>query len=251
MNQVVLYPAIDIRGGRVVRLRQGDYADETVYGDDPVAVARAFADAGATWIHIVDLDAARSGDPLNRRVVGAVAAAVAGRAQVQTGGGIRTIDDAHALFDAGLARVVVGSAAVADPDLVSRVADVGAVAVGLDHRGGRLAVHGWTETTDATVTDALDRFGAASAFVITDIARDGELTGPDLDGLAAAAEQAPGRVIASGGVSSLGDVRALAAITGLHGVITGKALYEGRFDVAAALHTLAPAGSPSPPGCPS
>jgi len=235
---VLLYPAIDIRAGRVVRLRQGDYADETIYGNDPVAVAVSFADAGATWIHVVDLDAARSGDPVNRPVVAAIAAAVAGRAQVQTGGGVRRLDDARAFADAGVARVVMGSAAVAEPELVDRVIPIVPVAVGLDHRAGRLAVHGWTETTDATVAGALSRFAGAEAFVITDIARDGLLSGPDLDGLRAAALVAPGRVIASGGVATLDDVTALAALPGLHGVITGKALYERRFDVAAAVARL-------------
>lgn len=233
-----LYPAIDLRGGRVVRLRQGDYADETVYGDDPVAVAVAFADAGARWIHVVDLDAARSGEATNRPVVAAIADAVAGRSRVQTGGGVRGRADAEELAAAGVARVVMGSAAVAAPDLVATVAAVMPVAVGLDHRGGRLAVHGWTETTDATVAAALDRFEDAAAFVITDIERDGLLAGPDLDGLAAAAARAPGRVIASGGVASLDDVRALGAIPDLLGVITGKALYEGRFAVADALAAL-------------
>lgn len=234
----VLYPAIDLRGGRVVRLRQGDYAAETVYGDDPVAVARGFAEAGASWIHVVDLDAARSGEPVNRPVVTALAAAVAGRAWVQTGGGVRTMDDARALVDAGVARVVMGSAAVADPDLVERVAATVPVAVGLDHRNGVLAVHGWTEAADMTVAQALDRFAAAAAFVITDIERDGLLEGPDVDGLSAAAAVAPDRVIASGGVASLDDLAALAAVPALHGVITGKALYEGRFTVAAALDAV-------------
>lgn len=233
-----LYPAIDLRGGRVVRLRQGDYADETVYGDDPVAVAAAFTDAGARWIHVVDLDAARSGEATNRPVVAAIADAVAGRSRVQTGGGVRGRADAEELAAAGVARVVMGSAAVAAPDLVATVAAVMPVAVGLDHRGGRLAVHGWTETTDATVAAALDRFEEAAAFVITDIERDGLLAGSDLDGLAAAAARAPGRVIASGGVASLDDVRALGAIPDLLGVITGKALYEGRFAVADALAAL-------------
>ena len=132
----------------------------------------------------------------------------------------------------------MGSAAVAEPELVDRVITIVPVAVGLDHRAGRLAVQGWTETTDATVTDALSRFGGAEAFIITDIARDGLLSGPDLDGLRAAALVAPGRVIASGGVATLDDVTMLAALPGLHGVITGKALYEGRFDVAAAVARL-------------
>jgi len=235
---IELYPAIDLRSGRVVRLRHGDYATETVYGDDPVAVATAFADAGAGWIHVVDLDAARSGEAVNRAVVTAVAAAVAGRARVQTGGGVRSLDDARALADAGIARVVMGSAAVAEPALVDRVAAVMPVAVGLDHRDGRLAVHGWTELSATTVAQALERFAAAEAFVVTAIERDGVLAGPDVDGLTEAALLAPGRVIASGGVAGLDDIGALAGVPGLHGVITGTALYEGRFSVGAAIAML-------------
>lgn len=233
-----LYPAIDLRGGRAVRLLQGDYDRETVYGDDPVAVARSFADQGATWVHVVDLDAARSGDPVNRPVVAAIAAAVAGAARVQTGGGVRTVADARSLADAGVARVVMGSAAVKDPALVDAVADVVAVAVGLDHRGGELAVHGWTEGSGVRLDDVLQRYPRAAAFVITDIGRDGMLTGPDVDGLRAAAAATSVPVIASGGVASLDDVRALATIAGLAGVITGKALYEGRFTVRQGVDVL-------------
>jgi len=236
---IQLYPAIDLREGRVVRLRQGDYSDETVYGDDPVAVARSFADAGAPWIHVVDLEAARSGSPVNRPVVAAIAAAVAGTAMVQTGGGVRSVDDARALADAGVARVVMGSAAVADPSLVERAAAVVPVAVGLDHRDGEVAVHGWTQGSGVALTDALGWFGAAAAFVITDIARDGMLQGPDLQGLAAAAAATRVPVIASGGVSSLDDIAALREVPGIAGVITGKAVYEGRFTVAEAVAVLA------------
>ena len=235
---VELYPAIDLRGGRVVRLTKGDYDAETVYGDDPVAVATSFADAGAPWVHVVDLDAARSGDPVNRPVVAAVAAALAGHARLQNGGGVRTLDDAKALADAGVTRVVMGSAAVRDPDLVGVVADAIDVAVGLDHRDGELAVHGWTEGSGVMLSDALHRFPAATAFVITDISRDGMLTGPDVEGLAEAVATTDVPVIASGGVSSLADIAALAAIGGLGGIITGKALYEGRFTVADALARL-------------
>lgn len=222
-----------------MRLAQGDYGRETVYGEDAVAVAESFCAEGATWIHVVDLDAARTGESTNRAVVAAVAAAVTGRALVQAGGGVRRVEDAGALADAGVGRVVMGSAAVEDPTLVARVADIVPVAVGLDHRDGRLAVHGWTDLTDVTVGEALPRFPSASAFVITDVARDGLLAGPDLDGIAAAVAATPVPVIASGGVSSLDDVRALAAIDGLHGIITGRALYEGRFTVGAAVATLA------------
>lgn len=236
---IELYPAIDLRDGKVVRLLQGDYDAQTTYGDDPVAVARGFADAGATWIHVVDLDAARSGSPVNRPVVAAIAAAVAGRARVQTGGGVRTIGDAQSLADAGVARVVMGSAAVADPSLVAEASKVVPVAVGLDHRAGEVAVHGWTEGSGVQLADALGWFPTAAAFVITDIARDGMLGGPDIDGLAEAGRATTIPVIASGGVSSLADIVALKAVPGVDGVITGKALYEGRFTVAEALEVLA------------
>ena len=234
----VLYPSIDLRGGHVVRLRRGDFALETVYGDDPVAVATSFADQGATWIHVVDLDAALTGEPRNRHVIGVVVAAVAGRAQVQTGGGVRAVEDGEALAAAGVARVVMGSAAVQRPELVDEVAAVVAVAVGLDQRGGELAVHGWTEGSGVALADAVHRFPAASAFIVTDIERDGTLAGPDVEGLAAVVSSTDVPVIASGGVGSLGDLAALAAIDGLHGIITGRALYEGRFTVADAVEVL-------------
>ena len=233
-----LYPAIDIRGGSVVRLRQGDYTDETVYGDDPVAVAQGFVDAGAVWIHIVDLDAAKSGDPINRPIIADVAHAVSGVARVQTGGGVRTLDDARSLADAGVARVVMGSAAVGDPPLVERVSQVVAVAVGLDHRDGELAVHGWTERGGMRLDDAYGAFPTADVFVITDIGRDGMLEGPDVDGLTRSAAVAGAPVIASGGVADLADIERLAAIRGIGGIITGKAIYEGRFTVAEAIRVL-------------
>ena len=235
---IELYPAIDLLGGTVVRLRQGDYAHRTAYGDDPVAVARSFADAGAKWIHVVDLDAARSGSPVNRAVVAAIADAVRGSASVQTGGGVRTVADAQMLADAGVARVVMGSAAVAQPSLVALATLVVPVAVGLDHRSGEVAVHGWTEGSGVQLADALGWFPDAAAFVITDIARDGMLTGPDIEGLAEAAAATTVPVIASGGVATLADLTALKAVPGIAGVITGKALYEGRFTVAEALQEL-------------
>ena len=234
-----LYPAIDLRAGRAVRLLQGDYAQETVYGDDPVALAESFAAAGARWIHVVDLDAARTGDPVNRPVVAAIAAAVRGRAKVQTGGGVRSVADAEALAAAGVARVVMGSAAIKDRTLVAKVFRAVPVAVGLDHRDGDVALHGWTQGSGLKVMDLLDSYPDAEAFIITNIARDGMLTGPDVEGLAAAAAASPIPVIASGGVSSLDDLRALNRVHGLGGVITGKAIYENRFTVMEALETLA------------
>ena len=235
---VDLYPAIDLCDGHVVRLMQGDYGRATVYGDDPVDVARSFADAGARWIHVVDLDAAKSGSPQNRGLVEAITSAVAGRAKVQTGGGVRTVADARQLADAGVDRVVMGSAAVMHPELVEAAAQVVAVAVGLDHRNGELSLHGWTKDGGVSLDEALGRYPAASAFVITDISRDGMLDGPDLQGLTAVAARSSVPVIASGGVSSLADIEALSKVAGIAGVITGKALYEGRFTIAEALQAV-------------
>ena len=233
-----LFPAIDLLDGRVVRLRQGDYDDTTFYGDDPVQTALGFVTQGASWVHMVDLDAARSGTGTNRAVIAAVAAALEGNASLQVGGGVRTVDDARELAGAGVTRVVMGSAAVANPGLVDDVAAVVPVAVGLDHRDGDVATHGWTKASGENLDSMLARFPAASAFVITDISRDGMLAGPDIDGLARAAASTSVPVVASGGVGSLGDLRALAAVPGLAGVIVGKALYEGRFTVAEAVAVL-------------
>jgi len=193
----------------------------------------------AKWIHVVDLDAARTGDPVNRPVVAAVAAAVRGRAKVQTGGGVRSVAAAEALAAAGVARVVMGSAAIKDRTLVAAVFRIVPVAVGLDHRDGDVALHGWTQGSGLNVMDLLDCYPDAEAFIITNIARDGMLTGPDIEGLAAAAAASPIPVIASGGVSSLDDLRVLNRVPGLAGVITGKAIYENRFTVGEALETLA------------
>jgi phosphoribosylformimino-5-aminoimidazole carboxamide ribotide isomerase len=235
---VDLYPAIDLLTGRVVRLTKGDFERETVYGDDPVAVAMSFVAAGAPWIHVVDLDAARTGDPVNRSCVAAIVRAVGAAARVQAGGGVRTVDDVEALARLGIARVVMGSAAIADPSLVELATAVLPVAVGLDHRGGELAVHGWTAGSGVRLDDALGWFPTAAAFVITDIGRDGTLGGPDLAGLAAAAATTDIPVIASGGVATLEDVATLAATPGLRGIIAGRAIYEGCFTIRDALAVL-------------
>ncbi|MFM8956433.1 MAG: HisA/HisF-related TIM barrel protein [Actinomycetota bacterium] len=245
---VHLYPAIDLRRGRVVRLEQGDFTRERVYGDDPLQVARQFADAGATWVHIVDLDAAK-GDDNNREVVSRIAAALGASVQIQTGGGVRSLDDAQQLADAGVARVVMGSAAVREPDLVDAVSRVVSVAVGLDHRNGEVATDGWLRGSALTLHAAVANYPAASAFVITDISRDGMLAGPDIDGLQEVASLTTTPVIASGGVAELNDLRALRDVRiggsspsdarrTLGGVIVGKAIYEGRFTVADALKVL-------------
>ncbi len=243
MSGPELYPAIDLRGGHVVRLLQGDYDRETQYGDDPVAVAMSFVEQGARWIHVVDLDAALSGSPENRQVVAAIADAVQGRARVQTGGGVRTVADAEVLAEAGVARVVMGSAAVREPSLVEEASQCVAVAVGLDHRDGELSVHGWTKGSGVQLFDALAWFPTAAAFVITDIGRDGMLQGPDVEGLRAAAAATQIPVIASGGVATLDDVIELGGVPGIAGVITGKALYEGRFTVADGVAALAKGAS--------
>lgn len=237
-----LYPAIDLRGGKCVRLLQGDYAQETVYGDDPVAQALAFVEAGAHWIHVVDLDAARTGVGENRDVVAEIARTVP--VPVQTGGGVRSVEAAQALFDAGVERVVIGTAALRDPDLVVALAQQNRVAVGLDAKSGEVATDGWLVGSGRTVAEVAGSFDdtGVDAFVVTDIRRDGTLSGPDVAGLTEILGATRTDVIASGGVGSLDDLRELDRIEvkgrRLSGVIAGKAFYEGRVDVAAAVAVL-------------
>jgi len=245
-----LYPAIDLRAGRAVRLLRGDYAAETVYSDDPVAIARGFEAAGAGWIHVVDLDAARSGEAGNLEYVAAIARSVS--CQIETGGGVRSVEAAERLIDAGVARVVIGTAAVERPELVSELAAryPGRVAVGLDARGRQVATKGWTETTDLDLVDLAKRFEGegVAALIVTEIGRDGTMAGPDLDQLGAVLEATGIDVIASGGVGTLDDITALAGLRAgsgvgarsLAGVIVGRAIYEGRFTVEEALACLAP-----------
>lgn len=239
-----LFPAVDLLDGRCVRLYQGDYDRSTVYGDDPVAQAKAFAAEGAPWVHVVDLDAARSGTPRNRELIAAVAGAVG--VPVQTGGGVRDDAAADALFAAGVARVVVGTAALEDPAWVRRLAlrYPGGVAVGLDARGRDVAVRGWQEASGRDLVDVVRSFEDAgvAAVVVTEIGRDGTLEGPALDQLAAVLEASSLDVVASGGVGSLDDLRALAGLAvgerRLAGAIVGRAIYEGAFTVAAAVGAL-------------
>ena len=246
-----LYPAIDLRAGKAVRLLRGDYDAETVYSDDPVAIARGFEAAGARWIHVVDLDAARSGEAGNLEYVAAIARSV--RCEIETGGGVRSVEAAERLIDAGVARVVIGTAAVERPELVAELASryPGRVAVGLDARGRQVAVKGWTETTDTDLVDLAKGFEGhgVSALIVTEIGRDGTMAGPDLDQLGAVLEATAIDVIASGGVGTLDDIRALAALRAggtnggsrsLAGIIAGRAIYEGRFTVEEALACLAP-----------
>ncbi len=234
-----LYPAIDLRGGKCVRLYQGDYAQETVYADDPVGQACRFADAGAPWIHVVDLDGARSGTPAHTEQIAAIAAAV--DVPVQTGGGIRDEAAADRLFAAGVARIVLGTVALEQPELVARLAARHPVAVGLDARGGQVAVRGWESTSDRSVLDVAREFAAVgiAAVVVTDIGRDGTLGGPDLAGLGEMLAATEVDVIASGGVGTVADLESLGALQvagrRLSGAIVGRALYEGAFTLDAAL----------------
>ena len=237
-----IFPAIDLRGGRCVRLYQGSYDAETAYNDDPVDQARQFVTAGASWLHVVDLDAARTGEPVNLPIIAAIAAAV--DVPVQTGGGVRSLDAAAALADAGVARVVIGTAAVENPGLVEQVAARQPVAVGLDARGQEVATHGWERGGGKDLLELAAQFesSGAEAAVVTEISRDGTMRGPDTEGLAAVLATTGLAVIASGGVAELSDLTALAAIASgnrrLAGVIVGRALYEGHFTVEQALGKL-------------
>jgi phosphoribosylformimino-5-aminoimidazole carboxamide ribotide isomerase len=234
-----LFPAIDLRNGNCVRLYQGDYGRETVYGDDPVSQAKAFVAAGAPWVHVVDLDAARTGEPVNRPVIAAIAAAIS--VPLQVGGGVRDERSAKALFDAGVTRVVVGTAALEDPAFVRRLAARHRVAVGLDTKGREVAVRGWLDGSGRDVVDVAAEFvdAGVEALVVTQIARDGTLEGPDLDGLAEMLEASPIPVVASGGVGTLEHIRSLVGLQVgarvLAGAIVGRALYEREFTIEAAV----------------
>jgi phosphoribosylformimino-5-aminoimidazole carboxamide ribotide isomerase len=234
---VDLLPAIDIRSGRVVRLSQGERTRQTVYGDDPVAVAEHFVEQGARWIHIVDLDRAfDSGD--NLETVRRIAERTASVVHLQLGGGFRSLELLRAGLDLGVARIVIGSAAATDASFVpSAVAAVGQdrLAMGIDVRHGFVAVRGWTETTSRRAEEVARQVvrDGIETVVYTDIGRDGMLGGPDLAG-AAALQRIGARVIASGGVSTTADIRA-ACEAGLAGVIVGRALYEGRLSLPEAL----------------
>ena len=237
---LTLFPAIDIRDGKAVRLTQGRADAETVYDADPVAVARRFADEGAQWLHVVDLDAAFSGEPRNRHLIADIVDA-AGIA-VQASGGIRSIQDLDASVAFGASRVVIGTMAVEEPSFVAAaVAEHGdKVAVGLDAEGTTLRARGWT-TGSGDLFDALRRFTlmGVARFVFTDIARDGMLTGPNVDRLAEVAEATTAKVTASGGVSSLDDLKALAsAHPRVDAAIVGKALYAERFTLSEALEVV-------------
>lgn len=234
-----IYPAIDMRGGKCVRLLQGDYDKETVYGDSPFDMAKKFADAGAAWIHMVDLDGAKEGNRVNDSFV--IQAAKELPAKVQIGGGIRTEEDILHYLNNGVDRVIIGSIAVSNPDFaIEMIRKYGSkIAIGLDAKDGYVATHGWLNTSEVKAVDLGKRFAdeGAETFIFTDIATDGMLSGPNLEAVEQMAVATGKEVIASGGVSELADLTALKELSakGVKGAIIGKAIYEGRFNVEEAL----------------
>lgn len=237
---MILLPAIDLKDGQAVRLLRGDMAAATVFDPDPTARAQAFAEAGAAWLHLVDLDGAFAGRPANAAAVEAILAAVA--VPVQLGGGIRDRATVERWLERGVARVILGTAAVEDPALVREAARAhpGRIAVGIDARGGRVTTRGWATETEASALDLARAFEDAgvAALVHTDIERDGAMGGPNVEATAALARAVRVPVIASGGVSSLADLAALRDTGVVAGAIVGRALYDGAIDLAAALGAL-------------
>jgi phosphoribosylformimino-5-aminoimidazole carboxamide ribotide isomerase len=246
---MILFPAIDLKEGRCVRLRQGDMAQATVFNDDPAAQAKIFAEAGFAWLHIVDLDGAFSGRPANAAAIEAILRL--SRLDVQLGGGIRDLATVEAWLARGVRRVVLGTAAVRDPVFVKAAAEKfrDRVAVGIDAREGRVAIEGWARTSDLDAVELARRFedSGVSALIHTDIARDGMLSGLNLEATLALAEAVEIPVIASGGLSSMADIERLAeprcAILG--GAIAGRALYDGRIDARRSLAMLSKKEAPA------
>ena len=240
---LIVFPAIDLKNGQVVRLAEGDMARATVYGDDPVAQALAFAEQGAGFLHVVDLDGAFAGRGVNADAVGRIVEAFPGH--VQVGGGIRTMAAAEGWFEKGVSRIVIGTAALTDPQFVRDAAAAfpGGVVVGVDARDGFVATQGWAEVSDVPVLDLARQFEDAgvAALLFTDVGRDGMLKGCNVQATVDLARGQSLPVIASGGVAGIGDIRMLAihASDGIEGVITGRALYDGRLDLATALAVAA------------
>ena len=237
---MILYPAIDLKDGACVRLRQGEMDQATVFNQDPGAQAKQFADSGCDWVHVVDLNGAFEGKPVNGAAVDAILTAV--DVPIQLGGGIRSLDTAADWLERGVRRVVLGTVAVKDPEMVIEACRrwPGQVAVGIDARGGYVAVEGWAEQSTLSVFDLAARFEEAGvvAIVYTDIDRDGMMQGVNVEATASLAEKTAIPVIASGGIASLDDLRALKARGGIAGAISGRALYDGRLDIGAALAEL-------------
>jgi phosphoribosylformimino-5-aminoimidazole carboxamide ribotide isomerase len=243
MGSLIVFPAIDLKGGQVVRLAEGDMDRATVYGDDPAAQALLFAEAGAQFLHMVDLDGAFAGESRNAEAVEAVVKAFPGH--VQLGGGIRTRESIERWFDLGVARVVIGTAALENPDLVKEAARdfPGGIVVAVDARDGMVATKGWADVSDVSIVDMGRSFEDAgvAALLFTDVGRDGLLKGCNVQATVDLARAVDIPVIASGGVAGIGDIRVLSlhARDGIEGVITGRALYDGRLDLATALAVAA------------
>lgn len=233
---LTIYPAIDMRGGKCVRLLQGDYDQETIYGNSPFDMAKSFAEDGAEWIHMVDLDGAKDGMRVNDRFV--IEAAQKLQVKIQIGGGIRSEEDILHYLENGVNRVIIGSIAVSNPEFAIEMIKKygGKIAVGIDAKNGYVATHGWLDTSELKAVDLGKRFAEAGAetFIFTDIATDGTLAGPNIAAVCEMAEVTGKNVIASGGVSSLADLKAIAS-KGIQGAIVGKALYENRFTLKEAL----------------
>ena len=236
---MLIIPAIDLKEGKCVRLRQGRAAEMTVFSDDPVAMGLKWQAAGARWLHVVDLDGAFSGSPQNLAAIRALRQAL--RISLELGGGLRTLETIRAYLDLGLDRLILGTVVLKDPDLAARAcaAFPGQIAFGLDAKNGRLAVEGWTETSRRTVLEVAKSLEPLrpAALIYTDIARDGVKTGVNIPATRALAEAVQLPVIASGGISSLADIKALLPLeaVGVVGVITGRALYDGSLDLAEAI----------------
>jgi phosphoribosylformimino-5-aminoimidazole carboxamide ribotide isomerase len=246
---VILFPAIDLKQGHCVRLQQGDMTKATIFNEDPAAQALAFARQGFEYLHVVDLDGAFAGRPVNAAAVEAILAAV--EIPFQLGGGIRDIDGIEAWLGKGVARVILGTQAVRDPDLVRRAARLypGRIAVGIDARDGKVAVEGWAKTSAVTAAELCKRFEDAgiAAIVYTDIVRDGVLKGLNIEATLALADTLKIPVIASGGLASLADVERLLMLdcAKLEGAVAGRALYDGRLDAAQALSLIRRATAPA------
>jgi phosphoribosylformimino-5-aminoimidazole carboxamide ribotide isomerase len=241
---MIVYPAIDLKDGRCVRLLRGEMNSATVFNDDPAAQARAFAEAGFAWLHCVDLNGAFEGRSVNAQAIQSIRCAI--DIPIQLGGGIRDRTAIEHWLDAGITRVVLGTAALRNPDLVREAARAhpGRVAVGIDARDGRVAVQGWAETSDITASELAQRFAdcGVATVVFTDIARDGTGGGENIEATVALAAAIAIPVIASGGVGSLKDIEALAASQCISGVVVGRALYDGSVDAKAALRASRSAG---------
>ncbi len=235
---ITIYPAIDMRGGKCVRLLQGDYNKETVYGDSPFDMAKQFADDGAEWIHMVDLDGAREGKRVNNRHVLEVANGLSAR--VQVGGGVRTEEDVAYYLENGVDRIILGSSAISDPDFVKRMLEryKEKIAIGVDARDGYVAVEGWLKTSEIKAVDLGKELAehGAEVFIFTDISKDGTLSGPNVEAIAELGEATGKEVIASGGISNLDDVKSLQQRSdSISGAIIGKALYTNQFTLKQAL----------------